>query len=85
MPSNVLRLHLKQVFQHIIWISIECDGIESRLPFEIFLLYLGVWRFVEIVAVVWCLASDDNVSVKSFFTETTPSHATSMLNSANFI
>ena len=37
-PSNVLPLHLKQTFQPIIWIFFEGkgDGIESRLPFEIF-------------------------------------------------
>ena len=36
MPSNVLPLHLKQIFQLIIWIFTEGDGIESRLPFKIF-------------------------------------------------
>ena len=37
-PSNVLPLHLKQTFSHVIWIFTECegDGIKSRLPFEIF-------------------------------------------------
>ena len=37
-PSNVLPLHLKQTFPHIIWILTEGkgDGIESRLPFKIF-------------------------------------------------
>ena len=36
-PSNVLPLHLKQIFPHIIWIFTEAegDGIESRLPFKI--------------------------------------------------
>ena len=35
-PSNVLPLHLKQIFQPIIWIFTEGegDGIESRLPFK---------------------------------------------------
>ena len=36
MPSNVLPLHLKQTFPPIIWFFTEGDGIESRLPFEIF-------------------------------------------------
>ena len=38
MPSNVLPLHLKQTFSHIIWIFTESEGdkIESRLPFKIF-------------------------------------------------
>ena len=37
-PSNVLPLHLKQTFRHIIWIFIEGegDGIETKLPFKIF-------------------------------------------------
>ena len=37
-PSNVLPLHLKQTFPPTIWIftEVEGDGIESRLPFEIF-------------------------------------------------
>ena len=39
-PSNVnvLPLHLKETFQHIIWIykEGEGDGIKSRLPFTIF-------------------------------------------------
>ena len=36
MPSNVLPLHLKQTFPHIIWIFTEGegDGIESRLTFK---------------------------------------------------
>ena len=35
---NVLLIHLKQAFPHIIWIFTEVvgDGIESRLPFKIF-------------------------------------------------
>ena len=38
MPSNVLPLHLKQIFPTIIGIFTEGegDGIESRLPFKIF-------------------------------------------------
>ena len=40
MSANVLPLHLKQTFPHIIWIFTEGegdgDGIESRLPFKIF-------------------------------------------------
>ena len=37
-PTNVLPLHLKQIFLHIIWIFTkgEGDGIGSRLPFKIF-------------------------------------------------
>ena len=37
-PSNVLPLHLKQTFPHIIWIFTkgEGDGIKSRLHFKIF-------------------------------------------------
>ena len=37
-PSNVLPLHLKQTFPHIILIFTEGedDGIKSRLPFKIF-------------------------------------------------
>ena len=37
-PSNVLPLHLKQIFPPMIWIfaEVEGDGIESRLPFKIF-------------------------------------------------
>ena len=37
-PSNVLPLHLKQTFPHIIWIFTEGegDGIESILPVKIF-------------------------------------------------
>ena len=37
-PSNVLTLHLKQIFPAIIWIFTEGegDGIESRLHFKIF-------------------------------------------------
>ena len=38
MPSNVLPLHLKQTFPHIIRVFTESegDGIKSRLPFTIF-------------------------------------------------
>jgi len=38
MPSNVLPLHLKQTFPHIILIFTEGEGngIESRLPFKKF-------------------------------------------------
>ena len=36
MPNNVLPLHLKQTFPHIIWIFTEGDGIKSRLPFKQF-------------------------------------------------
>ena len=38
MPRNVLPLGLKQTFPPVIWIFTESegDGIESRLPFEIF-------------------------------------------------
>ena len=37
-PSNVLSLHLKETFPPIIWNFTEGvgDGIESRLPFQIF-------------------------------------------------
>ena len=46
MPSNVLPLHLMQIFQPIIWIFIEGDGIESRLPFKIFsILQKSTWEF----------------------------------------
>jgi hypothetical protein len=40
-PSNVLLLHLKQTFLHIIWIFTEGegDGIKSRLPLKKILLY----------------------------------------------
>ena len=42
MPSDVLPLHLKQIFLPIIWIFTEGegDGIESRLPFKIFSILL---------------------------------------------
>ena len=38
MHSNVLPLHLKEIFPPIIWIFTEGEGIgiESRLPFKIF-------------------------------------------------
>ena len=38
MPNNVLPLHPKQTFPPIIWIFTEGegDGIEPRLPIEIF-------------------------------------------------
>jgi hypothetical protein len=38
MLSNVLPIHLKQTFPHIIWIfnEGEGDGMEFRLPFKIF-------------------------------------------------
>ena len=38
MPSNVMPLHLKQIFPPMIWIFTkdEGDGIESSLPFKIF-------------------------------------------------
>ena len=36
MPSNVLLLHLKQIFPPIVWFFTEGDVIESRLPFKIF-------------------------------------------------
>ena len=38
MLSNVLPLHLKQIFPPIIWIFNEGEGdeIEFRLPFKIF-------------------------------------------------
>ena len=36
MPSNVLPSHLKQTFPPMIWIFIEGEEIESRLPFKIF-------------------------------------------------
>ena len=44
MPSNVLPLHLKQIFLPIIWILIEGegDGIESNLPFKIFSTLLEI-------------------------------------------
>ena len=37
-PSNVLPLHVKQIFPPIMWIFTEGegDGIESRVPFKIF-------------------------------------------------
>jgi hypothetical protein len=37
-PSSVLPSHIKQTFPPIIWIFNEAlgDGIQSRLPFEIF-------------------------------------------------
>ena len=37
-PSNVLPLHLKQIFPPIIWIFTEGedDGIKTRLPFKTF-------------------------------------------------
>ena len=36
-PNNVLPLHLKQTFPHIIWIfTTEGEGIKSKLPFKIF-------------------------------------------------
>ena len=45
-PSNVLPLHLKQIFPPMIWIFTEGEGdrIESRLPFKIFstLLHWGL-------------------------------------------
>ena len=70
-PSNVLPLHLKQTFPHIIWILTEGkgDGIESRLPFKIFStlnfsLYLRIKSYFKgyrvlhpctVVVVVACL------------------------------
>ena len=36
MPSNVLPSHLKQTFPPMVWIFIEGEEIESRLPFKIF-------------------------------------------------
>ena len=36
-PSNVLPLHHKQTFLPMIRIFTEGDGIESRLPFKIFI------------------------------------------------
>ena len=41
-PSNVLPLHLEQIFQPIIWIFTEGDWIKSRLPFKI--IYYD-WNF----------------------------------------
>ena len=40
-PGNVLPLHLKQTFPPLIWIFTEGEGngIESRLPFKIFVEY----------------------------------------------
>ena len=53
-PSNVLPLHLKQIFPPIIWIFTESEGngIESRLPFKIFPTLIGdfqnsnFWNFL---------------------------------------
>ena len=44
-PSNVLALHLKQIFPFTIWIftEVEGDGIESRLPFKIVSSLLQEW------------------------------------------
>ena len=45
-PSNVLPLHLKETFQHIVQILTEGggDGIESILPFKKLLLVLTLKR-----------------------------------------
>ena len=42
MPSNILPLHLNEIFVTIIWIFTEAegDGMESRLPFKIFSILL---------------------------------------------
>ena len=47
--SNVLLLNLKQTFSPIIWIFIEGegDGIESRLHFKKFPLYMYSWKFLK--------------------------------------
>jgi len=44
--SNVLPLHLKQIFPPIIWIFTEGegDGIESMLPFETF---STLWKIIN--------------------------------------
>ena len=43
-PSNVLPLHLKQAFPHIIWIFTEGEGygFESRLSSSIFSILLDI-------------------------------------------
>ena len=56
MPSNVLPLHLNQIFPPIIWIFIEGegDGIESRLPFKIFsTLQIRILLQVEFEPIVY--------------------------------
>ena len=61
MPNNILPLHLKQTFQLIIWIFIEGEGIESRLPFKIpeiffaLIFHLGLNGEPEIPALNWLM------------------------------
>ena len=45
MPSNILLLHLKQIFPSIIWIFTEGEGneIKSRLPFKTFSTLSSWW------------------------------------------
>ena len=54
MPSNVLLLHLKQIFQPIIWIFTEDEGdIKSSLPLKIFSTLISdfqnsnFWNFLD--------------------------------------
>ena len=49
MPSNVLHLHLKQIFLSIIWILNEGEGeeIESRQTFKIFSTLLETYGFFK--------------------------------------
>jgi len=52
MPSNVLPLHLKQTFPLTILIFTEGegDGIESRLPFRIFFILIGILSLKDSIA-----------------------------------
>ena len=73
MPSNVLPLHLKQTFPHIIWLFTECegDGIESRLlfkivstlPFKVGIFWEG-HKFCEIVTLLLSTVHTDKSKMK---------------------
>ena len=78
-PSNVLPLHLKQTFPPIVWIFIEGDGIESRLPFKIFSTlhkYLHREHFIWIkIKLLKKNSMKKNVyQTLYFFSEITPTH-----------
>ena len=56
MPSNVLPLHLNQIFLPIIWILPEGEGdeIETSLPFKIFstlhpFLFTDIWKILQTI------------------------------------
>ena len=56
MPSNVLPLHLKQTFLHIIWIFTEGEGDGQRYTYRVLqtiqmnLMLLWVWAEWAVLA-----------------------------------